>query len=382
MKNCLRTLISLLCLCIASSAFAQFYVIDDNFADSAQVFEIKLSKDGKKQRLGDKAFMLPMGETVKVVRLLDDEKNIGVVNIDGKEYVMRSKMLLFSDANPAGVDDIFHDTRSRTNHSALGKFFATMTPYWAITILFVIAMLFTFLGIIYDSFANFAVKLVPVCILAASMLEIWAFSVMKTDAFWWCSPDRFGFFGALFRVIPFLLFVCFQLYCIKPYMELLTDDEKNNLSVKPMILSFGLSIPVTVVVSLICSGLFGMKTPWTEIVTTLAFIISIVIGVMISAKRNFEELGKRQGLIFTIFGIIWAIGSIIAILGVIIVIFQLIIQMLMVAAIACGVSIAMKGGAQSSPRTMGLRDDEGHIHTNSVDRDAANKRIQERKNNS
>lgn len=42
----------------------------------------------------------------------------------------------------------------------------------------------------------------------------------------------------------------------------------------------------------------------------------------------------------------------------------------------------MKEGAQSALRTMGFRDEEGHIHTNSVDRDAANNKIQERKDNS
>lgn len=381
MEKYFRTLITLLCMGMASVGFAQLYVIDDNFADSVQVYEVKLSDDGQKQRLGQEAFKLPMGDTVKVVRLLDDEHNIGVVSIDGKEYVMKSNMLLFSDANPAGTEDIFGDTRSRTNHSTLGKFFATMTPYWIIAILFIVAMVFTWLGFKGLTMRNIALKVVPACILGASLLEIWAFTVMNTDAFWWCSPDRFGFFGALFRVIPFIIFVGFQLYSIKLYMLLLTEDDDNNLSVKPMLLSFGLCIPITVAVSLLCSGCFGMGSPWIEIVTVIVFAISLGVGLVISAKRNFEELGKTRGMAFTLFGIVWAIGAIVAILGIIIIIFQLILQMLFVAAMAFGLSFAMKNGAKEQPRTMMFRDDDGNLHTNSVDRDSANQRIQERKNN-
>ncbi len=383
MKKYFKTIITLLCLCLASPVFAQLYVIDDIFADSAQVFEIRMSKDGKYELLGKEAFKLPMGDTVRAVRLLENKSNISVVEINGKEYLMKSKMLLFSDTNPADAVDLLGDTRSSANHTAMGRFFATMTPYWAIAILFIVAMLFTFLGLKYNPVANIAVKVVPASILAASILEIWAFAVLKTDAFWWCSPDRFGFFGALLRVIPFLLFVCFQLYCIRPYMHLLTGDEYNNLSVKPMILSFGLSIPITIVVSLLCSGLLGIKSPWSEIITAVVFIISIVIGVLISAKRNFEELGKKQGLLFTIFGIIWAIGSLVAILGVFIVLIQLIIQTLMVAAIIFFFSFAMKSGAQSSgtQRNIMFRDESGAMHTNFVDRDIANKNIQANKDN-
>lgn len=331
MEKYFKTLITFLFAGIAPAATAQFYVTDDNFTDSVKVYQIQLCSDNQTETLGSPVFKIPMGETVKVERLLKGQTQYGLVKIDGKEYGISSGKLLFSDENPEGTEDIFGDTRSRVNHSVMGKFFAMMTPYWVIAILLVVAMAFTWLGLKSEILRTLALPIIPCSLLAASLLEIWAYWTLGTSAFWWCSPDKYGFFGALFRVIPFVAFVAFQLYSIKLYMRLLTNDEDNKLSVKPLLLSIGLCIPITLAMTFLCAGLFDMRSPWLEIITIVTFFVSLVIGLYISTKKNLKELGKISGTLFTTFGIVWAIGAVVAIIGLIIVIFKLILQILVVA---------------------------------------------------
>ncbi len=332
MTNCFRTLVTFLILGISSMASAQIYVTDDYFADSVSVYKIELSSDKQSETFGVEAFKLPMGETVKVERLLIGQTAYGLIKINGKEYGISSGELLFSDENPEGTEDIFGDTRDRVNHSLMGKFFATMTPYWIIAILFIAAVAFIWLGFKSEAVRRLALLAVPGCILVGSLLEIWAYGVLGTSAFWWCDPDKHGFFGALFRVIPFIAIVGFQLYSIKLYMRLLTDDEDNELSVKPLLLSIGLCVPITLAVVFSCAGFFGVKGAPLTIITIVTFLLSFGIGLYISTKKNLKELGKTKGTMFTLFGIAWAVGAVVAIIGLIMVIFKLILQLLVVVA--------------------------------------------------
>lgn len=388
MSKYLRTLLAILCAAIASASSAQIYVIDDNFVDSVEVCHIK--KNATNESLGSTAFKLPLGETVMVERLLNGQSSYCAVKIDGKEYGMSGWYLLMSDENPEGTEDILGDTRSRVNHSLLGKFFATMTPYWIVAILLVISMAFTWLGLKNEKIREIALIEVPSSLLAVSVIEAMAYWTLGTTAFWWCDPDKFGFFGALFRVIPFILFVAFQLYSIKLYMHLLTNDEDNELSVKPMLISIGLCIPVTLAVVFCCAGFFGIKSPWLEIITVVTFLLSLGIGIFISTKKNLEELGKTAGTMFTLFGIVWAIGAVVALVGLVIVIFKLILQILIVIAACFGLAFAFGQGDSDSSGSGGNSggtqsywiDAEGGRHTSQFAAEESNKRIAERKANS
>lgn len=330
MKQYFKTFLAIIFASIASIASAQLYVTDDNFADSAQVYQIQLSADGKSETLGTPIFKLPMGDTIKIEHLLKENTYYGATKINGKYYGISSSVLVFSDKNPENVDDIFGNTRDRVNHSVMGKFFATMTPYWIIAILFITAMAFSWIGFKSQAFRKLTLIIVPSCIFIASLLEIWAYWTLDSSVFWWCDPDRYGFFGSLFRVIPFVAFVAFQLYSIKLYMWLITGDEDNGLSVKPLLISIGLCVPLTLAMVFICAGCFDVKSPWIEVVTITTFLLSLGTGLFISTKRNLKELGKGSGTMFTIFGITWAIGAVVAIIGLIMVVFKLILQLLVV----------------------------------------------------
>lgn len=311
---------------------AQKYIIDDIYCDSVMVNEIVLDADKTSESPGNIAFYLHRGDTVTVTRILNGN-SYPAIRIAGKskEYTVSQGDLVFCDNNPAGTVDRWADMGWNKNRG-IKKFFASFTPYAMIALLFAAAMALLYLGLKIDILRKPALYAVPGCMLVASILEIWAYHTLGNSAFWWCSPDRYGFFGALFRVIPFIAFVAFQLYSIKLYMRLISNDEDNGLSIKPMLLSIGLCVPVTLAVVFGCAGLLNIRSPWLEIITIVTFLSSLGIGLYISTKRNLKELGKTAGTMFTLFGIVWAIGAVVAIVGLITVIFKLILQILVVCA--------------------------------------------------
>lgn len=317
------TLIAL--LLSASVTHAQKYITDDNLSDSISVYYISSERGEKTEYASPKAFNLPLGDTIFVERTLIDNSSYAVFTLNGKKYAISVGDILFCDNNPIDVDDPF-DTRSAKKHSWASKYFGSMTPYLIIAALFVLAMGFMLLGFKSDAFRIPALIIVPICILLASLFEIWAYWVLGSNAFWWCDYDRYGFWGSLLRVLPFIIFVAFQLFSIKLYMTLITDDDDNDLSVKPMLISIGISVPVFLVTAIIFAGLLHMDSPWAEIITIASFFITLLIGIFISFKRNIEELGKLKGLMFSLFGIVWSTGAVVAIFGLLVVLFKLIIQ--------------------------------------------------------
>lgn len=326
------------------TSMAQKYVIDYNFGDSVDVFKIKMLEDGKTETLDESVMKLAMGEEVEVTRLLKGQTGYGAIEIDGKEYGVHQRYLLFSEDNAEGVEDVFEDTREQIQHSWAGKFFATFTPYALISLLFVAAILFVFLGFKIAAVRGIALYAVPVCILLASLLEVWAYAVLGTDSFWWCSMDRYGFWGSLIRAIPFVAFVAFQLYSIKAYEKLLLgNDSDKKLSIKPMAISLAICIPLALVVVFALASM-GVKGISLDILTIVSFLASLAVGVLISLRKNIKVLGKAAGMAFTVFGIVYIVGSIVAIIGLVIVIFEIILQILIICAALFGVGFAMSQG--------------------------------------
>lgn len=342
----MKRFIVLICLIslLGFTSMAQKYVIDYNFGDSVDVFKIKMLDDGKTETLDEAVMKLPMGEEVEVIRLLKGQTGYGAIEIDGKEYGVHQRYLLFSEDNAEVVEDVFEDTREQIQHSWAGKFFATFTPYAIIAILFIAAIAFMFLGFKSGVIAKLCLYVVPACVLVASLIEVWAYSVLGTDAFWWCSMDRYGFWGSLIRAIPYVLFVAFQLYSIKIYEKLLlAGDSEKKLSIKPMAISLAICIPLALVVVFALASM-GVKGVVLDILTVVSFLGSLVVGVLISLKKNIKVLGKAAGMAFTVFGIVYILGSIVAIIGLIIVIFEIILQILIICAALFGVGFAMSQG--------------------------------------
>lgn len=379
MRNFFRTLAVVLSLAGFVPAGAQIYVLDDNFVDSTKVYTIKYNPEKDTEMAGEEVMKLPMGETVTVTRKLKGSNTYACISIDGKEYTVHSSYLLFSDDNPEGTEDTFGNTRERTNHTAMGRFFATMIPYWLIALLFLAAMAYTFIGMKSRRARRVAIVVVPAAILLASVIEICAVWVMGDSAFWWCFGD--SFWGTLLRLLPFLAIVAFQLYSIVLYKQLLTEDDPDReLSLKPMAISLGICLPATVIAAVVLA-LAKVPDVMFDVLTSAVFLVSLGVGLWMSAKRNMAALGRTAGIAFTAFAAVYIIGSIIAIYGLLVVIFQLILQVLMVLAAIAGVCFVMgqnSGGGSSQPSRM-YYDKAGNAHNSGWDAKEANKKIDQRR---
>ena len=330
-----KLLLSICCATLLGClpSVAQKYILDDNFQDSISVYKIERAKDGSYETLGDEVMKLPIGETVVLKRLLKENSGYGAITIIGKEYGVTSHGLLFSDENPEGTEDAFGDTRERTNHSWEGKFFATFTPYAIIASMFAIAMIFLFIGLANKIIRRIALVVVPICLLGATSMETWAYITLGNDAFWWCSMENYGFWGSCLRVIPFVIFIVFQLCSIKGYELLLIDKDKDNegLSIKPMAISMIICLPLTIA-ALIITTLMGYHGVVRDIVTVATFLLSFGIGASISLVKNIKTIGFISGLFFTLFSIVYILGSIVSIIGLIVILLELIFQVLIICA--------------------------------------------------
>ena len=344
----MKRVVMLLCLLTISTftLSAQKYIVDDNFLDSIKIYKISVAdpKTGH-ETLGEPAFKMAMGQEVKVTRLLEGHTGYGAIKINGREFGVQAKYLIFSEDNPEGVEDIFGDTRDRVNHSWAGKFFASFTPYAIISLFFILAIVFVLLGHKSAAIRKLALYVVPSCILIASLIEVWAYKTLGTDAFWWCSMDNYGFFGSLFRAIPFCIFVAFQLYSIKLYEQMLLAEKNGDekLSIKPMAISLAVCLPLTLAIVFGLAAL-DINSTLRDILSVVAFLVSLSLGVLISLRKNIKILGTVAGVAFTIFGIVYILASIVAVIGVVIVIFKIILQILIIGAAILGLGFAMQHG--------------------------------------
>lgn len=346
----MKRIITLLALCILSLSLAQAqsYIVDDNLIDSASVYTIRWSKDQTIEVPGEEAFKLPMGHVVQVQRTLRGNSDYTAFYYLGELYAISSRYLLFSPDNPEGVEDILGDTSSRTNHTTLGRFFGTMTPYWIIASLFVAAIAFMFLGLTFTLLRRIALYVVPVCILLASLLEVWAFWIMGNEAFWWCDKELYGFWGSLFRAIPFVLFVAYQLVSIRLYERLLLGDHaRRRASLKPMAISLAICVPLTAGMVMLCSAINASET-LTQVLTILTLALSLGVGLFLSTWRNVQAMGRSRGLSFTAFALVYMIASLVAVYGLVLILLRLVVQIaLIVGAIYVAVLAFKKGKART-----------------------------------
>ncbi len=381
MKHLLSIAIALIC---SMGAMAQKYVVDDCLNDSVKVHYINVStdKDGKHEYSGDVAFHLANGDTIAVTRKIVNRED-AVFSVEGKEYVVDSDYLIFADDNAEGTEDIFGDTRSEKHHSAMAHFCASGTFLWTVSIILLLAVAAIFLGHKVASMRQTALLVTPILLILTAVLEAVALYYLGNDAFWWCDSDRIGFWMSLFYLFPYVAFVAFQLYVIKLYSALVVAGTDKKVSLKPMAISIGACIPITIIVALIASLTIGHTPQWLAVV---AFFLSLGLGVAWSTGRNIRELGTKAGVAFSVFCAIYFVGAVVAIYGLIVVIFKLIFQILIVCGCIAAILFAGGGGKSGGGSSGGgggsrmvWRDENGGEHTNEWDATQANRRIAESK---
>lgn len=397
MKKAINLLMLLLLYVVAASA--QKYDVKCLRGDSVAVYDVveTIRSEDTYYSKGEKLmFYLHDGEQVEAVDkfydkgVIDTGGSIGyaVILRDGKKYCTLSENLVFSKDNPEGVEDKVLTKSDELAHTIQGRIFYSIIPYIIIALLFLGVMVLNILAMRSNKIRSIAVIAIPVCIMLGTLIEIWAYSVLGSDCFWWCDKNRYGFFGSLLRIIPFGLIVFYQVMSIKFYEpvilgEAFDGDVQDGISVKPALISMLAAFPVLIASALICEflGLGG----WIETLLILvSFLLALGIGVFLSLKRNIELMkSKKWGLLLTLFTIVYILGCIVAVWGLIVVIFKLIIQILIVGGIICFVLYAMPapsssgGGGGTTYRTV-YYDEDNKAHDSAYACDKANEEIAKR----
>lgn len=332
----------------AAVAVAQKYDVDPLFSDSVECEAVML-KDTAWHADFDKAkAVLRKGDTVDSCGV-SAAMHYVVFKHDGRMYRISKSELRFSDDNPEGMVNPLSDEAQR-KHSAAGHFFATMTPSWmVIGLLGLVVVLFFLARSISESrqVRLVALTLIPAAMFGVTLLELVAYYYLGGDAFWWCDYDRYGFFGALLRVIPFGAVVALQVFSIKLYEGVLFANEPEysdkHISIGPAMLGIGGCIPVMLVYYIVAVGIFGWKGHASEMTGIALFLITLVSGVALTIYRNIKMMGKRKGSLISAFTLVYIVGCVVAGFAVIIVFFRLIIQVIMVAAMILILSVCMRG---------------------------------------
>lgn len=311
-------------LMITSAATNQ-YVLDALLKDSVSVYGIRISDSGVETR-GDLAWRLPVGDTVLVERALSGNKEYALTIIAGNRYAVRSSDILATD----GVEEDPWDTRADHRHSAEAKYFATYPPYIIIISLVVCALIVTLLGLRIRGMRTFAVYIIPILMIAACYWEVRAFITLGTDAFWWCDLDTYGFWNTTLRVLPFTLLVAFQLMVYPMYKNLLSGNNpeiKDELSIKPMAVSFVIALPIIAFVTLI-AAIFHCGSLVQSVIGLITLLAVLCISSAQSMRRNVRTLGILGGIAFSVFCAIYIVGAMVAVLGLVITLLRVFVQIL------------------------------------------------------
>ena len=198
-----------------------------------------------------------------------------------------------------------------------------------------------------------------ICLLLVAAVEIGGYALLGGDVFWWCDYDRYGFFGSLWRVIPFVLVVAAQLYVIKIYDAVLMvaadlPDDDNGIHLRSLVWAFVLPVPIAIVYMIVVYWLLGWKGDASTMVLVLLMLGVFVGGFVNTFRRNINTYGAKLGVWVSLFSIIYVIASLIAIGGLVYLIIRLIIQIIIALVV-----LAILGG--SAGKTV-YRDGSGNLY--------------------
>ena len=337
------------------------YIVDPLVKDSISC--IRVQRDSKRQNAwkpsaNGKSIYLSRGELLDSVPQAADENSLVFVS-QGKYYrIQRSNLLLSQTNRPSTMREL--TLREQQRHSALTTFFASVGPCWMIIGLLAVSFLICITAMRLDVTAvrRAGLIVVPLCLLAVAIIEIYWYNLMGAQAFWWIDYDHYGFFGTLLRVIPFLIVVAVQLLSIRLYELLLSDDFDDNLiTIKPAVIGIVVSFAAIIVYALLMEFVFHWTGDTAEQVGLVLFLLIILIGIVITFRRNIQRLGWGKGLLISCFVLVYAVSCIIAVVALIIVIVRIILIIL--AALFILGALAGAGGAGSGRI---YRDSSGHLY--------------------
>ncbi len=378
-------------LCLPFQVSAQKYIIDPWFADSLEVVAMQQKDSTWEQASPFVEMTLPKGTEVEVITFYDEDQEEALFPYDGKHWRVGREYLKFSDSNPADAINP-QPLDERLLHSPVGDFFLSYSFPLAVFILIVVTMAIGALYAKFPALKPVAIVLIPVSILLVAIAEILCWYVLGNDFAWWCDPDTHGFFGALWRVIPFVIVAALQAYSIFAFELVIIpsdkkeDEEYKGLSLKPAFISIAIAVPTLIILALTLN-ICGFKGATYERLSGIIALVVLLFGTLRSLIKNMRTYGFLTGLLATLFCYIYIIAVVILGWMLIVIVFQLIIQLLIAIAFVVGLVMAFnvlgssKGGGGGGGGGGGTRtvwtDARGNEHNSEYDARQANRRYAE-----
>lgn len=124
-------------------------------------------------------------------------------------------------------------------------------PFWFVFIIVAAAFGLTLLYMKGGSKSSKLLFASAGCMLAATILEIVIYSVLGGNSMWWCTSDKYGFFMKLVRLIPFALFIAFQILQVFFFKGAVEEHIGKKLAIKSTFICLILTFPVALVLSII-----------------------------------------------------------------------------------------------------------------------------------
>ena len=209
------------------------------------------------------------------------------------------------------------------------------------------------------------------------------YAVLGGNSLWWCTSDKYGFFSKLVRLVPFALFVAFQILQVYFFKGAVEEHIGKELSMKSTFICLILTFPVALVLSIIL-GVAGVSNETLNVVVSIVFFALVLGGIGWALMRNVRTVGWRQGAAFTAFSVVCVVAVCLAVFLFIVALIELFLQILTASVIViAGIyaySLMSKGQQVEQPKMM-FRDKDGHLHVDSISRDNADKKIDERREN-
>ena len=327
-----RLFLLLVSLCAFFSVSAQEFIINPWGADELGCYPVNKTANGFSIVYNsDLKQPFEAGFTFQSLGM-DSDEHFYIFEHEGNYYAAKRTELKFSNNNPDDMENPLPE-KTQARSTLAGKFYGSSSAITIIVLLMAVAAIlsYAYVGMGINALRPIFLVFIPFAILVVSLIMIVGYAKFQTDIFWWCEYDRYGFFGSLFRVIPFMAAVAVQLYSIKVYeMGLFNgEDTDKEISVKPAFISLAICIPVLLVTIFGLSAM-GIKGDLMEAIGLIAFLGSLGFGVLLTLKRNVKSFGAANGMWATIFTIIYSLGCIMSGIGLIILIFQIIFQILCV----------------------------------------------------
>ena len=147
----------------------------------------------------------------------------------------------------------------------------------------------------------------------AFLLEIGALLTLGWDVIWWCTPETFGFWGALWRVFLLILVLVVQFVAMWSFSHSMpaylgSKDQDGSFNLSPALWGIALCYPAFWI-AMFATAYLHLPTS----VPVWAFCIVLGYGLIVMYARNVRTFGWLKAPVACLLGLIISVGFMVTI---------------------------------------------------------------------